>query len=168
MVRSLPIGTKPPQGGGRSDVPIVPKGGRRQPIKVTQAPSIPSYADIMEALGTINSRLIYSLGIGLDAEKGRPYMPENPKDIKSAQETLERARTSPEGEASIARAREALGLGPQTRVKKGGVVRKKGQIKNPREFVRGGMYRGKPHAYAAGGRVTDTSKRNRRSRARKG
>ena len=36
--------------------------------------------------------------------------------------------------------------------KKGGVKRK------PREFAHGGAYRGKAHAYAAGGRVTDTSK----------
>tara|TARA_R100000306_G_scaffold869_1_gene2331 strand:+ start:111 stop:569 length:459 start_codon:yes stop_codon:yes gene_type:complete len=151
MVKSLPIGTKPPQGGGRSDVPIVPKGGgRRQPIKVTQASSIPSYATILEALAILNTL---------------PY--KNDTDVEGAKAAVQRASETSEGKALIARAREELGLGSQTRVKKGGVVRKKGQIKNPREFVRGGMYRGKPHAYAAGGRVMDNSKRNRRNRARK-
>ena len=105
------------------------------------------------------------MGGGLDDD--RPWKPENPTDVAGAKTAVQRASETSEGKALIARAREELGLGSQTRVKKGGVVRKKGQIKNPREFVRGGMYRGKPHAYAAGGRVMDNSKRNRRSRARK-
>ena len=43
-------------------------------------------------------------------------------------------------------------------------ARKGGTIRKPREFARGGVYRGKPHAYAAGGRVIDTSKPTRRKK----
>jgi len=45
--------------------------------------------------------------------------------------------------------------------RKGGVNRK------PREFAKGGAYRGKPHSYAAGGRVTDASASRRRSQRNK-
>jgi hypothetical protein len=34
-------------------------------------------------------------------------------------------------------------------------------------FAKGGVYRGKPHAYAAGGRVTDTSAPRKRTRRKK-
>ena len=53
---------------------------------------------------------------------------------------------------------DALGLGheEQTEHKKGGLKRKP-PTRAPREFARGGAYRGKPHSYAAGGRVTDAS-----------
>ena len=40
--------------------------------------------------------------------------------------------------------------------RKGGRI--KSTVRKPREFAHGGAYRGKAHAYAAGGRVTDTSK----------
>lgn len=53
---------------------------------------------------------------------------------------------------------DALGLGheEQTEHKKGGLKRKP-PTRASREFAKGGAYRGKPHSYAAGGRVTDTS-----------
>ena len=43
------------------------------------------------------------------------------------------------------------------------MVRKGGSIKrNPREFAAGGMYKGKKHMYAAGGKVMDTPKKKPR------
>jgi hypothetical protein len=47
---------------------------------------------------------------------------------------------------------------------KGGSVTAK---RKPREFAKGGTYRGKPHAYAAGGRVTDTSASRKQARRKK-
>ena len=46
--------------------------------------------------------------------------------------------------------------GKPLEINKGGVIPRK--PRKPREFAHGGAYRGKAHAYAAGGRVTDTSK----------
>ena len=37
----------------------------------------------------------------------------------------------------------------------------------PLPFAKGGMYRGKPHAYAAGGRVTDTSASRKQARRKR-
>jgi len=47
---------------------------------------------------------------------------------------------------------------------KGGSVTAK---RKPREFAKGGTYRGKPHAYAAGGRVTDTSASRKQARRKR-
>jgi hypothetical protein len=59
---------------------------------------------------------------------------------------------------------QGWGAGHPTPAKQEKAARKGGTIRKPREFARGGIYRGKPHSYAAGGRVIDTSKPTRRKK----
>jgi hypothetical protein len=87
-------------------------------------------------------------------KKGIEKAPEIQAVIRYIQKNGIKAAYRQYGKAAIDRFLEVF---PDVRRNKGGPVTRK-----PREFAAGGMYKGKKHMYAAGGKVMDTPKKKPR------